>query len=468
MTLTGCVADPAPQMVGVVAGDHSATVTWQAPLGIPFPIAAYVVTPLINNVPQTPVRFDSTATTETVTGLTNGTRYTFEVKAINALGNDSASSAASGLAIPPGITAVTTAGEHTCALTGSGTVYCWGHNGSGQLGDGTATDANTPVGVVGIGRNGAAKASQVAAGHDHTCALVVGTVLCWGRNDVGQLGNGTNVGSNTPVAVQGITTATAIAAGADHTCALLAGGTVDCWGFDGDGQLGDNFGEGSSGESTVPVSVIGITTATAIAGGLDHTCAVTADNTVACWGDNVLGQLGNGSTNNEPWAVPATGIGNASAIAAGYDYTCALISDGSVYCWGDNQYGQLGFYAQLPVYNGFPYSDVRDLPVQIDAGRRTATAIAAGDNHTCALADNHGVWCWGLNAHGELGDGTTTNSGNSVQVAAISTATAISAGTGDSCAVVAAGVKCWGQNTLGELGNGTTTDSSTPVPVVWP
>src|SRR6516165_9261533 len=116
MTLTGCVADPAPQMVGVVAGDHSATVTWQAPLGIPFPIVAYVVTPLINNVAQTPIRFDSTATTETVTGL----------------------------AIPPGVTAVTTNFAHTCALTASRTVYCWGLNDFGQLGDNTTTDSHTP------------------------------------------------------------------------------------------------------------------------------------------------------------------------------------------------------------------------------------------------------------------------------------------------------------------------------------
>jgi alpha-tubulin suppressor-like RCC1 family protein len=459
MVLTGCVADPAPQMVGASPGVRSATVTWQAPLGIPFPIVAYVVTPLVNNVAQSPTQFNSTATTETLTGLTNGTTYTFEVKAINTLGNDSASSAASTAVTPFGITAVTTGGAHTCALTGSGSVYCWGNNFSGQLGDGTATDAHTPVAVVAIGRNGAAKASQVAAGHDHTCALVVGTVLCWGDNSAGQLGNGTNVASKTPVAVDGITTATEIAAGDAHTCALLAGGTVDCWGYDLNGQLGG--GDGSNGESTLPVSVIGITTAAAIAAGSAHTCALLADNTVECWGNNQVGQLGNGTTNDSPVPVMVTGAGStATAISAGHNHTCAM--DFGVRCWGDNQYGQLGFY------NGNPYSDTPGPPVQIDSNLRTATAITAGDSHTCALADNHGVWCWGLNDTGQLGDGTLSNSGNAVEVSGISTATAISAGSSYSCAVVAAGVKCWGNNTVGELGNGTTTNSSTPVAVVWP
>jgi alpha-tubulin suppressor-like RCC1 family protein len=460
MTLTGCVADPAPQMVGAVAGDHSATVTWQAPLGIPFPIVAYVVTPLINNVAQTPIRFDSTATTETVTGLTNGTRYTFEVKAINTLGNDSASSAASGLAIPPGVTAVTTNFAHTCALTASRTVYCWGLNDFGQLGDNTTTDSHTPVEVTGAGSDGIV--TQVAAGLIHTCALLdEGQVYCWGDNEDGQLGDSNTLSSLWPIPVgtpnDPINTATAIASGGYHSCALLAGGTIKCWGYNASGQLGD----GTTTTSTTPVTVTGISTATAIAAGDQHTCALLADGTVKCWGVNNVGQLGNGTTTNSTVPVTVTGAGStATAISAGREDTCA--TDFGVRCWGDNSYGQLGFS------NGNTYSDTPGVPVQIDAGLRTATAIAPGDTHTCAVTDNHTVWCWGYNADGELGNGTTNNSTNAVEASGILTATAISSGLGNSCAVVAAGVKCWGQNIYGELGNGTTTNSSTPVTVVWP
>jgi alpha-tubulin suppressor-like RCC1 family protein len=455
MTLTGCVADPAPQMVGVVAGDHSATVTWQAPLGIPFPIVAYVVTPLINNVAQTPTRFDSTATTETVTGLTNGTRYTFAVKAINALGNDSASSVESGVVTPPGITAVSTGGEHTCGLTSDGVVYCWGRNDQGELGDSTTIESHTPVET----KLAPFKASQVAVGSAFACAVVPpGTVFCWGDNSLGELGDGTGVSSAVPSIVSFTSTATAIAAGDSHACAVFADGTVQCWGSNQYGQLGN----GTTTNSLSPVTVAGITTATAITAGFGHTCALLAGGTIKCWGLANWGQLGDGTTTNSSTPVTVTGITTATAVSAGYVDTCALLAGGIVKCWGSNIYGELGYY------NGNNHSDAPGTPVQIDANLRTATAISAGYSHNCVVADNHGAWCWGLNDHGQLGDGTLNNSGNSVEVAGISTATAVGGGDDDSCAVVASGVKCWGVNVYGEIGNGTTNDTSTPVAVVWP
>src|SRR5215471_11586848 len=136
LTVAGCVADPPPMIGSATGGDGQATVSWQSPLSAPIPISAYEVTPWIGQVAQTPVRFNSTATTQTVTGLVNGTTYTFTVKAINALGNDSASSAASNPVTPVSQTAVATSvaggDHHSCAVVAGGTVKCWGGNGLGE------------------------------------------------------------------------------------------------------------------------------------------------------------------------------------------------------------------------------------------------------------------------------------------------------------------------------------------------
>jgi hypothetical protein len=199
LVLGGCVADPPPLMGTAVSGNHQATVSWQAPLGIPFPITAYEVTPWIGQVPQNPIRFNSTATTQTVTGLTNGATYTFTVVAINTLGSDSASSDSSNPVTPSAETAAVAAGAgHTCAIVAGGAVDCWGYNGYGQLGDGTTTDSSTPVAVTGL-----TGATAITAGYGHTCAIVAGgaSVDCWGYNANAQLGDGTNTDSSTPVAV---------------------------------------------------------------------------------------------------------------------------------------------------------------------------------------------------------------------------------------------------------------------------
>jgi hypothetical protein len=198
--LGGCVADPPPRMGTAVPTDAGAVVSWQAPLAFPAPITAYVVTPWVGQVGFTPVRFNSTATTQTVMGLSNGATYTFTVVAINTLGQASASSGTSNPVTPAASSFGQVAGGaiHTCGIVvSSGTVKCWGYNVSGQLGDGTATNSSTPVAVSGL-----SGATAITAGTYHTCAIVAGgAVDCWGSNVSGQLGDGTTTDSSTPVAI---------------------------------------------------------------------------------------------------------------------------------------------------------------------------------------------------------------------------------------------------------------------------
>src|SRR6266403_1885905 len=214
---------------------------------------------------------------------------------------------------------------HTCARLQDGTVRCWGLNDSGQLGDGTTTNASTPVAVPGVGG-----AAAVSGGGYHTCARFPdGTLECWGRNDAGPLGDPatTTDVSRVPVRVTGITTATAVTAGIFDTCTLLQDGTVRCWGRNSEGQLGN----GTTTSSSVPVTVSGITPA-ALAPGAEHSCALFRDGTVRCWGDNNFGQLGNGTapgTISSIPSAPVTGIATATALASGAVHSCALLPDGS-------------------------------------------------------------------------------------------------------------------------------------------
>src|SRR3990170_823216 len=187
-------------------------------------------------------------------------------------------------------------------------------------------------------------ASSVSAGGRHTCArLSDNTVWCWGNNADGQLGDNTTAGSRVPVQVQGINTAAGISAGGNHTCSVLANGTVWCWGNNLNGQLGN----GTNNDSSIPVQVSGITGASAVAAGGIHTCALLTDGTVRCWGSNVLEQLGNslllpGSRSNVP--VTATTVSSAVEISAGANHNCVSVTSPStrVRCWGNNFSGQLG------------------------------------------------------------------------------------------------------------------------------
>jgi alpha-tubulin suppressor-like RCC1 family protein len=347
---------------------------------------------------------------------------------------------------------------HTCILLSDGTIQCFGSNVHGELGDGTRTDSSIPVEVIGITTATAITAGGGVRREGHTCALLSdASILCWGDNGNGQLGNGTTKRSPSPVPVTGITTATAIAAGSGrggHTCAVLSDGTARCWGDNRRGQLGN----GTTTSSSTPVEVTGIATAIAIAAGggdeVGFSCALLSDGTIQCWGSNRNGQLGNGETQRSLTPVPVSGISTATTIAAGGGaitaHACALLSDDTIKCWGDNQSGQLG--------NGTTTGS--STPVEV-TGITTAMAIAAGGGrhgHSCALLFDGTIKCWGSNRNGLLGNGTTTNSSIPLEVTGINTGVAIDASTslslcgggGFSCALLSDGtVKCWGDNIQG-------------------
>jgi alpha-tubulin suppressor-like RCC1 family protein len=244
--------------------------------------------------------------------------------------------------------------------------------------------------------------------------------------------------------------------GEGFSCALTPVRAVKCWGGNSNGELGN----GTTTNSATPVQVTGLTSGVqTISSGWSHSCAVTSVGAVQCWGDNDRFGLGDGTTTNSATPVQVVGLSSGvQAISTGWSHLCAVTSVGAVKCWGWNAIGQLG--------DGTTTDSAT--PVQVVGLTSGVQAISTGWSHSCALLADGSVKCWGGNSNGELGDGTTTNSATPVQVTGLTSGVqAISSGELHTCAAVADGaVKCWGYNGTGQLGDGTTTSSAVPVQVL--
>jgi alpha-tubulin suppressor-like RCC1 family protein len=371
-----------------------------------------------------------------------------------------------------------------CALGSAGNAYCWGLNGSGQLGDpDTAVNSSQPVSVL-------SETSLVAVGYDHSCLLRNGKAWCWGDDTYGELGNNTTTttpqSTRVPVytggALSGVTL-TQIVAGQNFTCALATTGSAYCWGNDGTiaGDPAIALGNGTTGASSVPVLVSGGLNFADITAGGDFACGVTTAGAAYCWGNNQNGQLGAVTLTTLLTAYATTPIAVNSAILlsalfgvtvtqvdAGLGGACALGTTGAAYCWGAGGSGQLGngtttsaqFFAVAVTTGGTPLAGV------------ALTQVSVGSTSSCALGATGAVYCWGAGGSGQLGNGTTTGA-QTTAVAVTTTGalsgiivTQISAGTAFACAIGSAGASyCWGLGTSGQLGNSGSISSSVPVAV---
>jgi alpha-tubulin suppressor-like RCC1 family protein len=362
--------------------------------------------------------------------------------------------------MPKGVTAVLTrtvqtsrwtsvfAGQvHSLALASDGSLWAWGSNQDGQLGDGTTANRSTPVPV-----GTSTTWRLVAAGATHTLAVASdGSLWAWGSNEYGQLGDGTGTSRSTPVRVGASSDWTSVAAGQGHSLALTKNGTLWAWGQNGDGQVGDGTGVNRS----TPVRVGTRSDWTAIASGGFHCVARTSDGSLWAWGWNRSGQLGDGTTASRLSPTRMATWTTWRTLAAGQEHSLAVAGDGSLWAWGSNQDGQLGDGTTIE----------RSTPIRV--GTRTDwTFVAAGAWHSLAITREGSLWTCGDNWSGQLGDGTTTNRESLVRVGTSTGWTVVAGGEKHSLAVRDGSLWSWGDNERGQLGNGKTGGSySNPVSV---
>ncbi len=399
---------------------------------------------------------------------------------------------------------------YSCAVLTDHTAKCWGNNNYGQLGDGTTTDQHTPVVVMQDSSTVLANVLQLSAGYHHPCAIV-GTaesnkVKCWGENNQGQLGDGSTTDSLYPVTVSGISDAKQVVSNrgyrGDNSCALLNSGKLFCWGRNDYGQIGD----GTTDERHSPVEItLGEEVLSVDLGGsynYFHSCALLISGKLKCWGDNSKGQLGDGTTTSSNSPVLVTDISSAIGITTGYQLSCAILSSGDVRCWGDNRYGQLGngtnrqslhpqtvleikamkiqatYYHAFAItqenflmgwgdnfYNKLGVPDVVNYQEVFQDEKPTIKKLVSSNMNQGFLATDGTFWTWGFNAYGQLGSGSYADSSLPLKVASSDNIVDATIGSKHSCFITSTGkAKCFGDNSEGQLGDGTNTSS--PIPVV--
>ncbi len=366
------------------------------------------------------------------------------------------------------VTAVGIGPTHTCALTSTGGVKCWGRNFYGELGDNTTTNRYSAVEVQGL----ASGVSAIAVGNGFSCALTTEPkIKCWGNGGNGAMGNGNFTSQNKvpvdvspPVGAAQPSHPVAIAAGTSHACMITGAGQVFCWGSNQFGQLANGS---TIARFSLPGAVRGdanglpLMNATSITAGSSHMCVTTTAGTVKCFGFNNYGQLGSGSLAAVNYAVTVGGLGTGNVIgmAAGTGHTCVLIAGAGAKCWGDNQVWETGVAGPSTLIP-------RDVPGTNIVGNGELTKMYNGGTNSATVCTSipSGAWpiCWGRDNYGQIGTGvaavrrgpTTVN--QYVQ-------TAVFPGPTHSCTIEYGSLKCWGYNSNGQLGNGSTTSTLQPI-----
>ena len=398
--------------------------------------------------------------------VVSGCVFTWGANNFGQLGNiDNGEGNASTPSIDGGFLSLGAGVEHTCGITSHfREMLCWGNNDDAQLGVGDNFGFDGPIAfpIEVTGSIGGWRA--VVAGRHHTCAIQDNrSVACWGRGEEGQLGVGVNRPDATaPVNVSDSLKFTQITAGYDHTCGILVGGTARCWGKADQGQTGSSpFFEPSNGEVGTPQPVVlrpdfGAPTVTPrwkrISANRNHTCGIQVDDTAWCWGANIEGEAGFGPGVPNPFEpdgyfrspYPVASSATWTDIAAGAIHTCGIQSNGSLWCWGLGTRGQLGTGQQFST----------NVPIQEVTGASDWKSVTAGLYHTCATKSDGRLFCWGIDADGQLGtQGSGAASLVPVQESSNSQWATVSAGQIHTCGIKAdRALECWGNNRNGELG----------------